>query len=157
MATKEAKMNRLAYEYKMITEHPIENVSAGPIKDDDLMKWTATIHGPVNTPYEGGLFKLNIAIPEEYPFKPPDVIFVTKIYHPNINPNNGDICLDILKPGTWKPSINIKTLLISLCSLLDDANPDDPLMPGIASEMKKNKDKFNAIAKEWTIKYAGYD
>ena len=57
-------------------------VTAGPIKEDDLTKWSGTLVGPSDTPYEGGIFQLEITFPEEYPYKPPKIIFKTPIYHP---------------------------------------------------------------------------
>ncbi|KAL0480749.1 ubiquitin conjugating enzyme E2, partial [Acrasis kona] len=72
-----------------------KEVEAEPIKDN-LFKWRATIKGPAGSPYEGGTFKLDIELPVEYPFKPPKITFMTRIYHCNIN-NKGSICLNILK------------------------------------------------------------
>merc|ERR1712137_253685 len=65
-----------------------------------------------------------------YPFKPPKVGFTTKIYHCNVN-SNGAICLDILK-DQWSPALTINKVLLSISSLLTDANPNDPLVPDIA-------------------------
>ena len=87
--------------------------------------------GPEDSAYTGGVFFLNIHFPTDYPFKPPKVQFVTKIYHPNIN-SNGSICLDILK-DQWSPALTISKVLLSISSLLTDANPDDPLVPDIAN------------------------
>ena len=142
---------RIKRELEMLTNTPPSNCSAGPV-DDDLFHWEATIMGPVDTPYEGGIFKLNIEFPAAYPFKPPKVKFITAIYHPNIN-SSGGICLDILK-DQWSPALTISKVLLSICSLLDDPNPDDPLVPDIATLYKKNKKLFNQYARDYTMKYA---
>ena len=87
-------LKRLKKELKELTDEPLTGISAG-IKQDDILNWEATIIGPSKSPYAGGMFKLNIDFPGDYPFKPPKVKFITKILHPNIN-IHGSICLDIL-------------------------------------------------------------
>jgi ubiquitin-conjugating enzyme E2 D/E len=144
-------LKRLQKELSEIQKDTPANCSAGP-NNNDLFNWEATIIGPTETPYEGGIFKLKILFPADYPFKPPKITFETRIYHPNINANGG-ICLDILK-DQWSPALNITKVLLSICSLLDEPNPDDPLMPEIAQLFKSNKPEFTRIAREHTIKYA---
>jgi ubiquitin-conjugating enzyme E2 D/E len=144
-------LKRLQKEVSEIQKDTPANCSAGP-NNNDLFNWEATIIGPTETPYEGGIFKLKILFPADYPFKPPKITFETRIYHPNINANGG-ICLDILK-DQWSPALNITKVLLSICSLLDEPNPDDPLMPEIAQLFKSNKAEFTRIAREHTIKYA---
>jgi len=100
----------------------------------------------------GGCFSLRIQFPPDYPFKPPKLQFTTRVYHPNIN-EHGGICLDILKDN-WSPALTISKVLLSICSLLTDANPNDPLVPEAAHLYKSNKARFNQIAQEWTQKYA---
>ena len=108
--------------------------------------------GPEDSPYTGGVFFLNIQFPTDYPFKPPKITFNTKIYHCNVN-SNGSICLDILK-DQWSPALTISKVLLSISSLLTDPNPDDPLVPEIASLYKSNKGKHDQNAQEWTTRYA---
>ncbi|CAB4431304.1 unnamed protein product [Rhizophagus irregularis] len=103
--------------------------SAGPI-GDDLFYWQATIMGPFDSPYSGGVFYLSIRFPTDYPFKPPQVKFTTRVYHPNIN-SSGTICLDILR-DQWSPAISISSVLLSIYCMLIDPNPDDPSVPEIA-------------------------
>lgn len=144
-------LKRLQRELIEIQKDTPVNCSAGPC-NNDLLNWEATIIGPTETPYEGGIFKLKILFPADYPFKPPKITFETRIYHPNIN-GTGGICLDILK-DQWSPALNITKVLLSICSLLDEPNPDDPLMPEIAQLFKSNKAEFTRIAREHTLKYA---
>ncbi|XP_052054216.1 ubiquitin-conjugating enzyme E2 D4 isoform X3 [Apodemus sylvaticus] len=105
-----------------------------------------------DSPYQGGVFFLAIHFPTDYPFKPPKVAFTTKIYHPNIN-SSGSICLDILR-SQWSPALTVSKVLLSICSLLCDPNPDDPLVPEIAHTYKADREKYNRLAREWTQKYA---
>ena len=134
----------------LLTDAPA-NCSAGPI-NDDIYHWSGTIIGPEGSPYMGGLFYLDIKFPSDYPFKPPKVTFNTKIYHPNIN-KHGIICLDILGKE-WSPALTINKVLLSICSLLTDPNPDDPLVPEIARMYKLDRDKYNRTAQLWTIQFA---
>lgn len=135
-------------------KNPPENCSAGP-NGDELNKWTATIIGPQGSPYEGGIFTLSINFPSEYPFKPPTIRFITKVYHPNIS-SDGSICLDILK-DQWSPALTIPRVLLSICSLLTDPNPNDPLVPEIARLYKDNRAQYEIKAREWTVQYATGD
>ena len=98
-------LKRINKELQDLAQDPPAQLSAGPA-GEDLFCWQATIMGPPDSPYQGGLFFLTIHFPSDYPFKPPKVVFTTKIYHPNIN-SNGSICLDILRwvlvPGARCP------------------------------------------------------
>ncbi|XP_034437304.1 ubiquitin-conjugating enzyme E2-17 kDa-like [Hippoglossus hippoglossus] len=144
-------LKRIQEDLQDIGRDPPANCSAGPI-GDDLFHWQSTIMGPADSPFQGGVFFLTIHFPTDYPVKPPLVSFTTKIYHPNIN-SNGSICLDILR-SEWSPALTISGVLSSICALLREPDPDDPLVPDIARIYKTDKKKFNDMAKEWTRKYA---
>lgn len=143
---------RIMKEMKEMETSPLDNCTAGPVDHSDIYLWHGTIIGPEKSPYEGGLFKLEIRFPTDYPFKPPNVTFLTKVYHPNIN-SAGGICLDILK-DQWTPSLTIGKVLLSISSLLTDANPRDPLVPEIARLYESNRPEFDRIAREYTQMYA---
>ena len=151
MLLKMSGIVRLKRELENLTKNPNSNCTARP-DGDNLYKWKAQIYGPEGTPYSGGIFNLDILFPTEYPFHPPKIHFTTKVYHPNIS-SVGSICLDILK-DKWSPALTINKVLISICSLLNDPNPDDPLEPDIANEYKTNIKQFNESAMSWTTIYA---
>ena len=144
-------LKRLKKELLDMQKDPPTNCSAGPLKED-IFHWHATIIGPKDTPYENGMFFLNIHFPADYPFKPPKVNFTTKIYHCNIS-NSGSICLDILK-DKWSPALTINKVLLSICSLFSDCNPNDPLVVEIADIYIKNRQQHDLNAREYTQKYA---
>jgi ubiquitin-conjugating enzyme E2 D/E len=146
-----ASAKRIKKELENLKNDPPLNCSAGP-EDDDIFTWQATLMGPSASPYQGGVFILNIKFPPNYPFKPPKITFVTKVYHPNIN-SSGGICLDVLK-DQWSPALTIDKILLSICSLLEDPNPDDPLVPDIANQYKNNRVAYDMTAREWTQYYA---
>ena len=148
---------RLAKELLEIRRDPPANCSAGPELDpqtnaESLYNWKATIFGPAGSPYAGGTFFLSIVFPPDYPFKPPKCKFITRIYHPNISAE-GNICLDILKEN-WSPALSISKVLLSICSLLDDPNPNDPLRADIAREFINHKERYLRTAADWTRNFA---
>ncbi|XP_043479550.1 ubiquitin-conjugating enzyme E2 T-like [Leptopilina heterotoma] len=144
--------NRIKKELARLSEHPPEGISCYA-KNDKLDNLTAVIIGPNGTPYEGGLFQLDVNISERYPFEPPSVKFVTPVYHPNID-TTGLICMDLLKmppKGGWNPTISLENLLTAVQLLLGNPNPDDPLMAEIADELKYNKAEFERKARMFML------
>jgi ubiquitin-protein ligase len=109
--------------------------------------------GPVDTPYEGGLFELAVRFSTDYPFKAPSVKFETKIYHPNISEQSGDICLDILQ-SQWSPALTISKVLLSISSLLAEPNASDPLNSEAGKQYQVDKQAYDAKAQAYTRKYA---
>ncbi len=148
---KMTSIRRIQKELEDFKKDAPENCSAGP-RGDNVFLWDAVILGPTDSPYSGGMFNLEIYFPTDYPFKPPKVTFLTRIYHPNIS-STGAICLDILK-NQWSPALTINKVLLSICSLLDDPNPNDPLVPDIARQYIQDRSGFIATARDWTNNYA---
>ena len=108
--------------------------------------------GPPDTPYEGGVWDLELFLPGSYPMDPPKVRFLTKIYHPNVD-RLGRICLDVLK-DKWSPALQIRTVLLSIQALLSAPEPDDPLDATVAEHFKRNRPEAEAQAREWTARFA---
>ena len=75
--------------------------------------------GQAGTPYANGIWKFQITFPENYPYAAPKIVFTTKMFHPNICSDNGDVCMDIIKDkNLWKPVMNITSVLKSLNQLI---------------------------------------
>lgn len=144
-------LQRLNYERNIIKELDALGIYI-EYNEDNIYKWTVIMKGPEKSPYEEGVFKLSIDFPDNYPFSPPLVNFITRIYHCNIN-NSGGICLDILK-DQWSPALTINKILLSIISLLNDPNPEDPLVPEIAEVYLNDREKYIENAKRHTNIYA---
>ncbi|KAM6977798.1 ubiquitin-conjugating enzyme E2 T [Aplochiton taeniatus] len=149
------RTSRLKRELQLLSTEPPPGITCWQ-NDGQMDDLQAQIVGGVGTPFEGGLFSLEVKVPERYPFEPPQMRFLTPIYHPNID-NAGRICHDALKlppKGAWRPSLNIPTVLTSIQLLMAEPNPDDPLMADISAEYKHNKQAYLKKARKWTEKHA---
>ncbi|OAF65809.1 hypothetical protein A3Q56_06474 [Intoshia linei] len=126
--------SRLQKELMLMMKNQLKGITAFP-SDGNLEKWICTIEGAKGTPYEEQTYKLQFDIPEDYPYKPPKVKFITSIYHPNID-YSGAICLDILN-DSWSAIYNIESLLVSIQSLLGEPNNKSPLNGQAARDWSK--------------------
>lgn len=145
---------RIIKETQRLLQEPVPGISAVP-DENNARYFHVIVTGPEGSPFEGGLFKLELFLPEDYPMSAPKVRFITKIYHPNID-RLGRICLDILK-DKWSPALQIRTVLLSIQALLSAPNPDDPLANDVAELWRVNEAEAIRNAKEWTRKYAMED
>lgn len=110
---------RLTKEKQQLEGNNDENIELR-CSADQLRNWSATIRGPPGSFYEGRPFLLSIDVPIEYPMTPPTIRFKTKIFHPNVKFETGEICLNILKSEAWSPAWSLHsgeaiTLLFRLC------------------------------------------
>lgn len=153
---------------------PFSKSTTGSDTFDDLTHFKGVFKGPPDTPYEGGTFLVDIRIPSDYPFQPPIMKFITKIWHPNVSSvtvsevtrlghtvwprsltlSQGAICLDTLA-SAWSPVLTLKSALISLQSLLSSPEPKDPQDAEVARMLLTNPREFAHVAREWAIKHAG--
>ncbi|CDU19613.1 hypothetical protein YYC_01059 [Plasmodium yoelii 17X] len=142
---------RIIKETQNLANEPPPGIVAAPVPEN-YRHFDIVINGPEGTPYEGGSYKLELFLPEQYPMEPPKVRFLTKIYHPNID-KLGRICLDILK-DKWSPALQIRTVLLSIQALLSSPEPDDPLDSKVADHFKQDKKDAENVAREWNRMYA---
>ena len=139
-------------EYQTLQKEKNTNVEV-KLVNNDIRHWKGRIKGPIDTCYQGGIFDVDIIIPDDYPFKPPKMKFDTKIWHPNISSVTGAICLDILK-NEWTPALTIRTALISLQALMCEPVPNDPQDAVVAKQYMSDIKLFNQTAKHWVEEYA---
>lgn len=149
-------VQRIKREFKEVvkSEEAAKCAISVEVVNDTFTELKGEIAGPPDTPYEGGNFVLEIRIPETYPFNPPKIRFVTKIWHPNISSVTGAICLDILK-DQWAAAMTLRTVLLSLQALLAAAEPDDPQDAVVARQYKEDPEMFRLTARHWAQAYAG--
>uniref|UniRef100_A0A2L2YIS9 Ubiquitin-conjugating enzyme E2 R2 n=1 Tax=Parasteatoda tepidariorum TaxID=114398 RepID=A0A2L2YIS9_PARTP len=159
-------LRALALEFKSLQEEPVEGFRVKLANDDNLMEWEVALFGPPETLYEGGYFKAHVKFPHDYPYSPPSVRFLSKVWHPNVY-ENGDLCISILHPPVddpqsgelpcerWNPTQNVRTVLLSVISLLNEpntfspANVDASVMYRRWKESKgKHKEYENIIRKQ---------
>eukprot|EP01097_Dermamoeba_algensis_P001729 TRINITY_DN1650_c0_g1_i2.p1 TRINITY_DN1650_c0_g1~~TRINITY_DN1650_c0_g1_i2.p1 ORF type:complete len:173 (-),score=33.67 TRINITY_DN1650_c0_g1_i2:178-696(-) len=160
---------RLQKEFTDLVKDPPSWLKA-TLFNDNIFKWKVLLLGPDKSPFEKGVFELQIDVPTEYPFKPPKFTFLTKVYHPNVK-SDGQLCAEMLTPD-WSPQLRIQEgkeiffewgncifkvnflVLLTVRQMLAEPNPENPLEQEIANVYKTNKAKFEKTAKEWTKNYA---
>lgn len=149
-------VNRLRKELKEAASHRNDDDIQLRLADpNDLFRWEATIRGPPDTPFEGGVYKVIIRVPSDYPMVPPTAQFVTKVFHPNIAFPSGEVCLDILKTK-WSPAWTISSVSRAISNLLSDPEADSPLNVD-AGNLVRAGDKLGYfhMARMYAIREAG--
>ena len=153
-------MKRIKKEYYDINKYPINNlgITTGLFEEDDIFFFFFSILGPKDTSYSGGLFYLRVIFPEDYPNSAPDFIFITPIYHLNVNPsqkNEGNERLGHLNIKIWwKPEITARQLLTQLAFIIYNPNPDNAYELDRVIEYKFKRALYEEKAKYFTKKYA---
>jgi ubiquitin-protein ligase len=113
--------------------------------DSDVYKFNVVFLGPKDSPYEETINTISVCLQKDYPNKAPTIKFINKIYHPNVS-YDGSICLDVLKEN-WKPIYTLRTIIMSIISLLSDPNPDSPLNGEAAKLYKESIKSIDARRK----------
>lgn len=132
----------------MMSNHVVELI------DDSIQQFHVIFKGPSDTPYAGGMWKIRVELPDQYPIKSPSIGFVNKIYHPNIDESSGSVCLDVINQ-TWSPMFGLLNIFENfLPHLLRYSNPSDPLNTEASNLMTKDLQKYTEVVKEHTKRYA---
>eukprot|EP00198_Chlamydomonas_reinhardtii_P000399 XP_001689734.1 ubiquitin conjugating enzyme [Chlamydomonas reinhardtii] len=146
-------LGRIQKELKQEIERDTASGVTVHLKNNSLQHLTGYVPGPKDTPYEGGLFAVEINLDNGYPFVPPKMRFINKVWHPNVSSQSGAICLDILK-DQWSPALTLKTALLSLQALLSSPQPDDPQDAVVAKQYISDHETYKKTAKYWTEAFA---
>lgn len=149
-----ASRNRLNKELLEISRSKDQDIIL-QLVNDNLFHWHGYIKGPPDTPYSQGWFKLDFQIDQNYPLNPPKVKYLTKIFHPNIHFENGDICLEILKTNAWTPAWTLESLSRAIVNLLINPNADSPFNCDCGNVIRAgDKLGFSSMAYMYTMEYA---
>lgn len=132
----------------MMSNHTVELI------EDSIQQFHVIFKGPQDTPYAGGMWRIRVELPDQYPIKSPSIGFVNKIYHPNIDECSGSVCLDVINQ-TWSPMFGLLNIFENfLPHLLRYSNPSDPLNSEASNLMVKDPKKYNEVVKEYVKRYA---
>ncbi|KAI7831002.1 ubiquitin-conjugating enzyme/RWD-like protein [Kickxella alabastrina] len=122
--------------------------------NDNMQEFYVWFHGPADTPFSGGLWKIHVELPEQYPYKSPSIGFTNKIFHPNIDELSGSVCLDVINQ-TWSPMFDLLNIFETfLPQLLRYPNPTDPLNGEAAALLMRDSTGYDAKVKEYVIRFA---
>ncbi|GAA0143003.1 ubiquitin-protein ligase [Lithospermum erythrorhizon] len=134
-------LKRLQSELMALMMSGDPGISAFP-EEDNIFRWKGTITGSKGTVFEGTEYKLSLGFAADYPFKPPKVKFETTCFHPNVDVY-GNICLDILQ-DKWSSAYDVRTILISIQSLLGEPNTSSPLNSQAAA-LWENQEEYKKM------------
>ena len=154
----------LKKQLKDLSKNPDLPFNVGLIDENDFYKWSVLFTGPEDTIYEGGFFKAILTFPEDFPQNPPEMRFITEMFHPNIY-KDGKVCISILhSPGVdvfntqekaeerWRPSLGVEQILISVISMLNDPNCDSPANVDAAVMFRNNRNDYEKKVRQLALK-----
>jgi ubiquitin-conjugating enzyme E2 G2 len=159
-------VRRLMKEYKQLVEDAPQGIHAGPVEENDVLRWEALIEGPEGSPYEGGLFRAVLKFPPNYPMNPPSMVFVSDLWHPNIG-KDGRVCISILHPPgedplryerpdeRWSAALSVEKILVSVMSMLAEPNCESPANVDAAKMWRDDRAAFSARATQCVSRSLG--
>ncbi|XP_057805719.1 ubiquitin-conjugating enzyme E2 5-like isoform X2 [Salvia miltiorrhiza] len=115
--------------------------------NDGMQEFYVHFHGPSESPYHGGVWKIRVGLPDAYPYKSPSIGFINKMYHPNVDEMSGSVCLDVINQ-TWSPMFDLVNVFeVFLPQLLLYPNPSDPLNGEAAALMLRDRPAYEQRVK----------
>jgi len=142
-------VKRISKELKDIQDLADDSLFEVFVTEDNILDWKVMIKGPKNTPYEGGLFMLHVVFPQQYPFQPPKVQFVTSIYHCNVS-SEGRLCLNVLR-DSWTPSLTFIKVMENIKLMLIEPDTLDALDAWKGSLARTEPEVYRKNAREHTL------
>lgn len=139
-------------ELQELNKTPIPGVEIRP-DDNDVTKWDVVFNGPEGTPFVGGKFIVAFDFSNGYPFKPPGIHFKTKIYHPNVKTDTGEICTQAIE-SAWVPTLNAKYVIEAVLTVISTPTVENAQEVAIAQQYQSNKSAYETTAAQWTAQYA---
>ncbi|KAG0246205.1 ubiquitin-conjugating enzyme/RWD-like protein [Mortierella sp. GBAus27b] len=122
--------------------------------NDNMQEFFVRFHGPEDTPFAGGVWKVHVELPDQYPYKSPSIGFMNRIFHPNIDELSGSVCLDVINQ-TWSPMFELVNIFeVFLPQLLRYPNPTDPLNGDAASLLMREPTSYENKVKEYVTRHA---
>ncbi|KAJ9072072.1 ubiquitin-conjugating enzyme E2 H [Entomophthora muscae] len=122
--------------------------------EDNMQEFFIKFEGPDDTPYKGGIWKIRVELPDQYPYKSPSIGFMNKIFHPNIDELSGSVCLDVINQ-TWSPMFDMKNIFeVFLPQLLRYPNPTDPLNGEAAALLMRDAASYDVKVKDYVVRFA---
>lgn len=123
-------------------------------RGENIYEWDAFLKGPEGSAYEGGLFHVPISVPSDYPHAAPKARFATKVFHSNVHPSTGEICLDVLKES-WSPAWTLQALCRAIVSLLSHPESDSPLNCDAGNMLRANDMRaYRSAVRMWVAEHA---
>ncbi|CCD12661.1 unnamed protein product [Trypanosoma congolense IL3000] len=148
-------VGRLTKELHHVQRSPDADITISLPDKTNILLWEAVLSGPPGTPYEGGRYRLMLQMPRDYPMVPPVAKFITKVFHPNVNFDSGDVCLDILK-NRWSPAWTIRSVCRAILSLLTDPDPSSPFNCDAGNLLRAGDLMgYNSLVRLYAITQAG--
>ncbi|RKU44887.1 Ubiquitin-conjugating enzyme E2 8 [Coniochaeta pulveracea] len=141
------KMLMSDYEVTLVNDNTV-------LTEPQVQEFFVRFKGPAETPFEGGVWKIHVELPDQYPYKSPSIGFVNRIFHPNIDELSGSVCLDVINQ-TWSPMYDMINIFeVFLPQLLRYPNPTDPLNGEAAALLMREPKSYDAKVKDYVQRYA---